>query len=353
MNRPPKPIRVLIVDDSPFIRMALKEILAQDPDIEVVGVARDGKEGIAKLQELKPDVVTMDVEMPVMDGIRALDEIMRWQPTPVIVLSAVTTQGARATMEAFDLGAVEVIAKPTGRSGDDLASMAREIILKVKSVVGSNLASMKIKSWSPPRVSPVETVAKRRIEVVAIGVSTGGPTALQVVLGQLPRNFPVPIIVAQHMPAGFTAPLASRFDGLCDLKVKEVEEGETLRAGTVYIGEAGKQFEVRKTGAKLIAKISGTTPSTILYKPSVDILFKSLAQEVGQGVLALIMTGMGSDGLEGVKELKAKGAFTIAESEKTCVVYGMPRVVIEAGLADRVEELSNFSRVILEYVGRR
>lgn len=379
MSKPRKPIRVLIIDDSPFIRMSLKKILSRDSEIEVLDTARDGKEGILKLQALKPDVITMDVEMPVMNGLQALEEIMRWQPTPVIVLSAVTTDGAKLTMKAFELGAVEVVAKPTGKQGDDLVALSEDIVLKVKSVAGIDTArlgrkNIEIKPLYPDKpVSGVRTgeiaasadtqpvskatvqgvLPRHKVEIVAIGTSTGGPTALQTVLTRLPKDFSVPVIVAQHMPAGFTAPLAARLNGLCQVSVKEAEDGEVLKAGTVYIGPSGKQFQVRKVKNEFIAQVSIESPIATLYKPSVDVMLMSLAKEAGAGVLGVVMTGMGNDGLNGIRSLKAQGAFAVAESEKTCIVYGMPRSIVEAGLADRIELLPDIGKVIIECVNRR
>jgi two-component system chemotaxis response regulator CheB len=384
MNIPHKPIRVLIVDDSPFIRMSLKKILSREPGIEVVDTARDGREGIAKLQALKPDVVTLDVEMPVMNGLQALEEIMRWQPTPIIVLSAVTTDGAKLTMKAFDLGAVEVVAKPSGQQGDDLATLAADIVLKIKSVAGIDISRLSRKETGAPAPKiivgetpfaglkksdpaafkaggqePVQnpgsqgSFPRQRIDIVSIGTSTGGPSALQTVLTKLPKDLPVPVMVAQHMPAGFTAPLAARLNGLCQVTVKEAENGEPLKAGTVYIGPSGKQFQVKKARNEFVAQISLESPIVTLYKPSVDVMFMSLAKEAGAGVLGVVMTGMGNDGMNGMKQLKAMGAFAIAESEKTCIVYGMPRAIVEAGLADRVELLPDIGRMITECVKRR
>lgn len=371
MNKVLKKIKVLIVDDSPFIRMSLKKILSEDPEIEVLDTARDGYEGILKIQSLRPDVVTMDVEMPVMNGLQALEEIMRWQPTPVIILSSVTTQGGKLTIKAFDLGAAEVVAKPSGKVGDDLPALAKDITLKVKSVAGIDPRRLKNRLVTP-RSSNIQSEEKssglidtivtkkgqslcpgNNIEIVGIGTSTGGPTALQIVLSQLPKDFPVPVIVSQHMPAGFTAPLASRLDSLCQITVKQAEHGEILRAGTAYIGEAGKQFQVKRDRNELTAVVTSDTPIATLYRPSVDVMFMSLAREVGAGVLGLVMTGMGNDGLKGMKELKLKGAFAMAESEKTCIVYGMPRAVVEGGLADRIEQLPDIGKALIECVKRR
>lgn len=350
MSKLPKKIRVLIVDDSPFIRMSLKKILSSTPDIEVIDTANDGREGILKLQALKPDVVTMDVEMPVMNGIQALDEIMRWQPTPIIVLSSVTTDGAKLTMKALELGAVEVVAKPSGRIGDDLRNLAEDLVLKVKSVAGIDPTRLVRKVEKRPYTTVQGTLPRHKIDIVAIGTSTGGPSALQTVLTKLPKDFPVPVVVAQHMPPGFTAPLAARLNNLCQVNVKEAEDGENLRAGTVYIGPSGRQFQISRNGQAFTANITMDAPIPTLYKPSVDVMFMSLAKEARVGVLGVVMTGMGSDGLQGMKKLKDRGAFALAESEKSCIVYGMPRSIVEAGLADRIELLSDLGKVITDCV---
>lgn len=396
MSLPNSPITVLIVDDSPFMRLTLQKILNQDPDIKVLDSARDGREGIEKLQALRPQVVTMDVEMPVIDGLQALDEILRWQPTPVIILSAVTTEGAQSTLKALDLGAFDVVAKPSGGPGADLQAFARDLVDKVKAAaqvdpsrlgkkgmalrpktlngtgliittgnIGENssgigtavsslgntgLASGNKKSRF---VEPNDALPKHPIEIVAIGTSTGGPSALQTVLPQLPADFPVPVLVAQHMPPGFTGPLAQRLNGLSPLNVREGVHGELLKAGTVYFAPAGKQLQVQRRGSQLLLHIGEDSPISTLYHPSVDVMFLSLAKEVGKGALGVVMTGMGNDGLRGMREIKALEGFAIAESEETCVVYGMPRAIVEAGLADRVIPLGEIGRNIVECVQRR
>lgn len=379
------PITVLIVDDSPFMRLTLQKILSQDPRIKVLDTARDGREGIEKLQALKPEVITMDVEMPVMDGLQALDEIMRWQPTPVIILSSVTTEGTQATLKALDLGAFDVVAKPSGGSGANIQVLAQDLVTKVKAaaqVDPSRLGKrgmanrMGIKSFRETGLSktpesgtrkPVldfkshpldrvidQTFPKHPIEIVAIGTSTGGPSALQNVLPQLPANFPVPVLVAQHMPPGFTGPLAQRLNGLCPLNVREGVQGDVLKAGNIYIAPAGKQMQVqRRAPGQLILHIGEEAPIPTLYHPSVDVMFLSLAEEVGKGTLGVVMTGMGSDGLKGMREIKGLEGFAIAEAEETCVVYGMPRVIVEAGLADRVVPLGEIGRTLVECVQRR
>lgn len=406
MNRAPSsPIEVLVVDDSPFMRMTIQRILGQDSGIKVVDIARDGREGIEKLQQLKPQVITMDVEMPVMDGLRALEEIMRWQPTPVIVLSAVTTEGAEATLRALDLGAFDVVAKPSGGPGADLAALASDLSAKIKAAAQVNPLRLKIamkqrnavKASAPLPTAMKATsgaisvseaasgtfagkplgiaassnvwtgregtamkngrvdfeLPKHPVEIVAIGTSTGGPSALQTVLPVLPANFPVPVIVAQHMPQGFTGPLAQRLNGICRITVREAVNGEFLRPSTVYIAPAGKQIQVQRKSGQLAFLISEDSPIPTLYHPSVDVMLMSLAKIMGKSTLGVIMTGMGNDGAKGIKEVKDSDGFVIAEAEESCVVYGMPRVVVEAGLANRVLPLQEIGKAIVDSVMRR
>lgn len=375
MNTAHNPIRVLVVDDSSFMRLTIQKILSKDPDIKIVDVARDGCEGIEKLQALRPDVVTMDVEMPVMDGLQALDEIMRWQPTPVIVLSAVTTEGAEATLKALDLGAFDVVAKPTGGVGADLQALAAELADKVKAAAGVELERLKRGSSGNATSTDQKTAKgvavaapadgrteistvpqawpKHPIEIVAIGTSTGGPSALQTVLPRLPADFPVPIVVAQHMPPGFTGPLAQRLNGICSLTIREGVHGEVLKPGTVYVAPAGKQTQIQRKAGQLVLDISDKSPIQTLYRPSLDVLFLSLAKAVGSGVLGVVMTGMGSDGLRGMQEIKALSGFAVAEAEETCVVYGMPRAIVDNGLADRITPLGDIGKTIVECVLRR
>ncbi|MHB8126771.1 MAG: protein-glutamate methylesterase/protein-glutamine glutaminase [Desulfitobacteriaceae bacterium] len=388
---PDSEIRVLVVDDSPFMRLTIQKVLGQDSRIKIIDTARDGREAIEKLKTLHPQVVTMDVEMPVINGLQALDEIMRWQPTPVIVLSSLTTEGAEATLKALDLGAFDVVAKP---SGPDLQNLSRELCEKIKAAANVNLTRLGRRSSSINSVLPKDSLSmdspkktitmfsgvtpknvtqaglsdstgnikpertssyfpKHPIEIVAIGTSTGGPSALQAVLPRLPANFPVPVIVAQHMPPGFTGPLAKRLNGVCPLTVCEGTPGQVLKAGSIYIAPAGKQMQVQRRVGQLILHIGDDSPITTLYHPSVDVMFLSLAKEIGKGTLGVVMTGMGNDGVRGMKEIKAREGFAIAEAEETCVVYGMPKALVDAGLADRVVPLGDIGRTIVECVQRR
>lgn len=413
---PNQPIGVLVVDDSPFMRLTIQKILSQDPMIKVLDTARDGREGIEKLQSLKPQVVTMDVEMPVMNGLEALAEIMRWQPTPIIVLSSLATEGAESTLKALESGAFDVVAKPTGGPGADLKALAQDLIGKIKAAAqinpwklkklnpatnflnrgtstGTNLATgtnpnlatsaqkatlgtgsgvgtaqyynksarpqastrgnLSNQGITGSTITEAKSFPKYPVEIVAIGTSTGGPSALQAVLPKLPFGFPVPVIVAQHMPPGFTGPLAQRLNNLCQLSVKEGSHGEVLKAGTVYIAPAGKQMQVLKRAGQLVLQIGDEAPFSTLYHPSVDVMFHSLAKETGRGTLAVVMTGMGNDGRRGAKEIKDSEGFAIAEAEESCVVYGMPRALVEAGLADRIVPLGEIGKTIIECVQRR
>ena len=369
MNLVPKdPVSVLIVDDSPFMRLTMQKLLAKDPGIKVLDVARNGREGIEKLRLLHPQVVTMDIEMPDIDGLQALDEIMRWQPTPVIILSAITVEGAQATLKAFDLGAFDVVAKPDSAPGNDLHASIQELSEKIKAAAAvdpnqlpyrKRLAS---KTWTEVAKTSARyegkarahtssmTIAQAQFELVAIGTSTGGPSALQVVLPQLPADFPVPVVVVQHMPVGFTAPLAQRLNGLCALEVREGVHGEVLNAGVVYVAPAGKQVEVRRRGEQLLLNIGDNASVPTLYRPSVDVLFLSMAKEVGRKGLGVVMTGMGNDGSRGMQMLKKAGGFSIVEAKETCVVYGMPKAIAELGLADRVVPLDEIALNIVECV---
>lgn len=380
------PIGVLIVDDSTFMRNALKDILNKDPAISVLGTAANGLEGIRLLQALRPQVVTMDVQMPVMDGLDALGEIMRWQPTPVIMLSSVTSQGAAATLKAFDLGAFDAIAKPDSRLDNASCRFVPDLIERIKAAAVGNLSRLTQKSHSGeghsgsrtfadqveaqpepftlldvhtdsdaalPGKTPLLTLPKEPVEIVAIGISTGGPGALQSFLPELPAEFPVPVIVVQHMPAGFTRMLAQRLDNLCKLTVCEAKDGDVLSAGTVYIAPAAVQTQVERSLNKLILRVGGESPIPTLYHPSVDVMLLSLVKQGVKGTLGVIMTGMGSDGVRGVREVRSIGGFTIAESEESCVVYGMPRAVVEAGLADRIVPLGKIAATLVECVQRR
>jgi two-component system chemotaxis response regulator CheB len=355
------PVRVLIVDDSGFFRRRIKEILDADPRLEVVGEAKDGVEAVNKTKELDPDVVTMDIEMPVMDGITAVREIMAKHPAPILMFSSLTTEGAQATLDALEAGALDFLPKRLEEISANREEALRQLRSKVF-LIGAKGKSAKFNRSrpAPPAAKPqavkpqsVAEVRARRApaapisrgqargsyDIVAIGTSTGGPVALQEVLTKLPGDFPVPIILVQHMPGTFTPAFAKRLDQLCKIRVKEAEQGDELQNGCAYLAPGGKQMEIQQRGGKLRIEISDGEPS-LNYRPSVDITFNSVARVLPGRSLAIVLTGMGADGREGARTMKAGGAAVWAQDEASCVVYGMPASIVEAGLADRILPLS-------------
>lgn len=354
-------IRIVVVDDSAFMRKALSMMLESDPAIKVVGTARDGEEGVEKVRQLKPDLVTMDIEMPRMDGLTALRRIMSSHPVPVMMISSLTTDGAAASLDALDLGAVDFIPKQLSYVSLDIVKIKEELLEKIKNIVRrKHILMAKYKHRLPtspgsrPAPAPATPAASRiisrknhRVEIVALGCSTGGPPALQAIIPKLPRGFPVGFLVAQHMPATFTKSLADRLNQLSQVSVKEAENGETVAPGTVYIAPGGQNMTIKKAGARVTILVS-KEPDT-LYKPSVDIMVTSVASQFGGTSLGVILTGMGQDGLEGMRLVKTKGGQVIAQNEDTCVVYGMPRAVVEANLADFVVPIQDVSSEIVSY----
>lgn len=369
-----KQIRILIVDDSAFMRKALQMMLESDPLIKVIDTARDGEEGIEKVRRLKPDLVTMDIEMPRMDGLAALREIMATNPTPVMMISSLTTDGASATLDALEMGAVDFIPKGLSYVSLDIVKIKEELVAKIKDIVRrKNVLMARARSakfarltkapvakpttgQTPARRRPVfETsvaipVAKRShpISIIAIGSSTGGPPALQAVIPRLPRNLPVGVVIAQHMPATFTKSLADRLNSLSQVTVREAEHGDPVEPGTVLIAPGGRHLTVKKHGARASVVISDE-PSTTLYKPCVDVTINSIADNYGRATLGIVLTGMGSNGVVGIRNVREKGGIVIAQDEESCVVYGMPRAVIEASLANHVAPIENIASEILSY----
>lgn len=348
-------VRVLVVDDSLFFRRRLTEMLNADVHIEVVGSAGNGIEAVRKVSELKPDVITMDIEMPVMDGITATREIMQQQPTPILMFSSLTTEGAGATLDALDAGALDFLPKKIDDISSDRDTAKRVLCARVRVLGARGLTRATIankgvvngaqvkKTYEPDTNKKNKvTLDLNRIKLLAIGTSTGGPAALQKILTAVPAGFPVPILVVQHMPASFTPSFAQRLDALCNVTVKQADNGDILVPGTVYIAPGGVQMLVGKNGGGMKLVIEEAQAEQT-YKPSVDITFSSLANVYSSGVLAMVLTGMGADGREGVRQLKQKGATVWAQDEASCVVYGMPMAVAEAGLADAVLSLDEIA----------
>jgi two-component system, chemotaxis family, protein-glutamate methylesterase/glutaminase len=328
------PIRVLVVDDSAFMRNALSRKIELDNRFKVVGTAIDGRDGFEKTLSLKPDVVTLDVEMPLMNGIEALKAIVSRTKVPVIMVSAITESGAKTTIEALEIGAVDFIPKTKGSDLDFiheklLAAVNANMVRNTRPVVP--FAPRQTPPTPAVRLAPPRPQAEIRSKIIVIGSSTGGPQALQDVIGQLPHNLPVPIVVAQHMPPQFTLALAKRLDACCPPKVVEAKDGEPLIPGTVYIGPGGMHLRVTQTALK-VEPDRGES----LYKPSVDVLAESTLATFGKGVMGVMLTGMGNDGAREFIKLHQAGGYTIAQDQSTCVVYGMPRAVVDAGAADEV-----------------
>jgi len=313
-------IRVLVVDDSPFMRSALTRNIELDKRFKVIGTAADGREGVEKALRLKPDVVTLDVEMPVMNGIEALREIVARSSIPVIMVSSVTERGAKTTMEALEIGAVDFIPKARG------AELIHE---KLFAAVSANLARKQPVMLPTSRAEA--PVFRGTPKILVIGSSTGGPQALQEVIGQLPANLPIPIVIAQHMPPQFTLALAKRLDSSCPPRVVEATNGEPLVNGTVYIGPGGMHLRVTATNVK-VEPDKGES----LYRPSVDVLAESILAAFGKNVLGVMLTGMGNDGMREFVKLHRAGAYNLVQDQASCVVYGMPRAVVDAGGADEV-----------------
>lgn len=437
-------LKVLIVDDSTFFRKRLTEIIQNDKDLELVGEALNGKEAVTKCATLHPDVITMDVEMPVMNGIEAVREIMRTSPTPILMFSSLTKDGAKATMDALEAGALDFLPK----NFDDIARKKQEAIdtikgkikelgrsksklMRVKPTFGSsttqsnhavristhtststsllnrrnstlnstleklnastsrlnsnssrpssslfsktssnsksifNSTESKFQSSSTVNKTSVGVADKSSLKVceadfskrtnklnlLAIGSSTGGPLALQGLLSAIPGNFPVPIIVMQHMPAAFTGPFADRLNALCPLTVSEAKDGDVIRPGHIYVAPGGKQMLLEKNGISTVLKIIDGPPS-LNYKPSVDVAFGSAAQIYQDSVLGVILTGMGADGCKGAQMLKNSGSSIWAQDENTCVIYGMPKAVVEAGIASKVLPIGEIAANIVKEFSR-
>jgi two-component system, chemotaxis family, protein-glutamate methylesterase/glutaminase len=351
-------IKVVVIDDSAFMRKSLKLMLESDPEIKVVGTARDGNEGIEKIVALKPDIVTLDIEMPGMDGLTALKIIMEQMPVPVLMVSSLTTESAQATLQAFDLGAIDFISKDLSYSSINIRNIKDELIEKVKQIAKSRLVRTRFRMRRLVQSSQGKTVHNKpehkkvnyesvvlKFNAIVLAVSTGGPQALLNVIPQLPERFPLGIGIVQHMPPHFTKTLADRLNSLSKVHVKEAEHGEVFESGKVLIAPGGKQMAFYNTGSRVTVDISDG-PSDTIYRPSADIMMTSAVSAFSGPLLGIIMTGMGKDGVEGLKHIKSKGGYVIGQNEESCVVYGMPRVAYEEGLVDLMLSLENIAAAL-------
>ena len=343
-------IRVLVVDDSALMRKLIPAILARDSSIEVVGTAMDGAFALKKIEELNPDVVTLDLEMPRMDGMETLRLIMRRAPLPVVLFSTHSKEGGYATFKALAMGAVDFLAKPKDPAGrlDDIADQLIAKIKVAKRAVGRKLPPAVIEEVPAPKKSTRAALPPRR--VIAIGISTGGPNALQFVLSQIPADFQSAIVIVQHMPEGFTEMFAKRLDECCALEVHEARSGDLLLAGRVLICPGNRHMMVRRMPRGDMVILSDGPPVNG-HRPSADVLFHSVAQEFGLTTVGILMTGMGDDGAEGLGAIKAAGGMTIAQSEDTCVVSGMPRAAILKGYANKIVPLDGLSAYLIRNYG--
>jgi two-component system chemotaxis response regulator CheB len=344
--------RVLVVDDSALMRKLIPAVLARDPSIEVVGTAMDGSFALKKIEELHPDVVTLDLEMPRMDGMETLRLIMRRAPMPVVLFSTHSKEGGYATLKALALGAIDFVQKPQDAAAGHLDSIADELIEKIK--VAKRAAGRKLPaavvSDDPPRSKKKKYSPIPPNRVIAIGISTGGPNALQYVLSQIPGDFPATILIVQHMPEGFTEMFAKRLDECCALEVQEARSGDLLVGGRVLICPGNRHIMARHMPRGDMAVLSDGPPVNG-HRPSADVLFHSVAQQFGLTAVGLLMTGMGEDGAEGLGALQAAGGVTLAQSEDTCVVSGMPRAAISRGYADKVIPLEGIAAFLVQNYG--
>ncbi|MGZ3499601.1 MAG: protein-glutamate methylesterase/protein-glutamine glutaminase [Vulcanimicrobiaceae bacterium] len=341
-------INVLVVDDSAFMRRAITKMLEGEPEIVVCATARNGEEAIAKAGQFTPDVITMDVEMSGMSGLDAVREIMAQRPVPIIMVSALTQEGALTTFRALDAGAVDFIPKPDS-AYVNIKDVARELIAKVREFAKQPMRSRRSRGRTvePAPVAATSRVVRDNFECVAIGTSTGGPVALSRIIPHIPATFPVPIVIVQHMPPGFTRPLAERLDAQSQLKVVEGRDGVALRKGLVVIAPAGKQLRLHRatSGVEIALHEDG---GSSLHVPSVDVMTAAVAQVYGSASIGVILTGMGQDGVVGLRRIKEAGGYIVGQDAASCVVYGMPRAAALAGLVDRVVALDEVAAALCE-----
>ena len=339
--------RVLVVDDSAYVRKVVTQMLSRSAHLEVVGTARDGLEALDQVAELKPDVVTCDLIMPNLDGVGFVTQQMARRPIPIVIVSVASEAGELA-LNALDAGAVDFIQKPTALASERLMEMSQDLINKVKAAATARLHVPM--PMSPAPLAMARARGRGAFDIVVIGISTGGPQALRSLLPQLPSQLPVPVAIVLHMPVGFTELYARKLDEMSELQVREAADGMEVEAGGVLLAPAGRHLSLRRTDRGTVVTHLDVRPLDTPHRPSVDVLFQSAADVYHGRVLGIVMTGMGDDGREGAAWIKAKGGTIITESEESCVVYGMPRAIVDAGLSDRVVGLDKMAATILEHV---
>ena len=344
-------LRVVVIDDSAYVRKVVREILSRSPFIEVVGTARDGREALEVVERLEPDVVTCDLIMPELDGVGFVREQMQRRPVPIIIMS-VARETAEAALTALDAGAIDFVQKPTALASEKIFEVSAELIEKVKAA--GNISLNKIPTAPAQEVisvnQPAAVSGSHSVDLVAIGISTGGPQALKRLIPQLPADFPVPVVMVMHMPVGYTEMYAAKLNEQSRLEVREAAEGDEVKPGRVFLAAAGRHLSFkRKADGKVVTHLDAR-PFDSLHRPSVDVMFQSAAEVYGNRVLGVVMTGMGSDGKQGAAWIKSQGGLVFTEAESSCVVYGMPCAVVEAGLSDKSIALEDMARAVREVV---
>ncbi len=350
-----KKIKALVIDDSAFMRKSISLMLESDDEIKVIGTARDGLEGYNLVKTLQPDIVTLDIEMPRMDGLTALKKIMKDCPTSVIMVSSLTTEGADSTIRALEYGAVDFIPKELSYVNVNIVKIKQDLINKVKEIVNQKKlrerlkkvqAAAEIHSELSTKTFQTGNIPAIGFKAIGLGISTGGPFSLQKVIPQISKKINCPVFIVQHMPPKFTKSLAERLDGLSELEVKEAENNEIVRNRVVYIAPGGFHMTLEKKSTGVVTIYISEEPSNTLHRPCVDIMLNSVIDVYGKYMLGIIMTGMGKDGLEGIKKLKELGGYSLVQDESTCVVYGMPKAVADSGLADIIAPLNKIPEII-------
>jgi len=341
------PIRTLVVDDSAFVRKIVREILSGSPLIEVVGVARDGEEALEMAEQLQPDVVTCDLIMPRLDGVGFVRKQMARRAIPILILTSSPHDGDKV-IEALAAGAIDLVQKPTALATEELRGIREQLVEKVKTAMRAPLANL-LDSELPvaPRIFSPHTL---KVDIVVVGISTGGPQGLRYLLPQLPKDFPVPLAIVLHMPIGYTALFAEKLNEISRLEVREAKDGDVLRPGLALLAQAGRHLVFRRTSSNEVVAQLSVQPIEKIHRPSADVLFQSAAEIYRDRVLGVIMTGMGDDGKQGCAWIKAQGGAVITEAESSCVIYGMPRSVVEAGLSDAAIPLTGMADAILERI---
>jgi two-component system chemotaxis response regulator CheB len=345
-------LRVVVIDDSAYVRKVVREILSRSPFVEVVGTARDGREALDVVEQLDPDVVTCDLMMPELDGVGFVREQMQRRPVPIVIMS-IANETAEAALTALDAGAIDFVQKPTALASEKIFEVSNELIEKVKAAgqISLNRIPISPTPQATPLAEPVtKIIGNHSVDIVVIGVSTGGPQGLKRLIPLLPQDFPVPGVIVMHMPVGYTEMYAAKLNELSHLEVSEAAEGDELKPGHVFLAPAGRHLSFKRGANGKVVTHLDARPFNTLHRPSVDVLFQSAAEVYGNRVLGVVLTGMGSDGKQGAAWIKSQGGLVFTEAESTCVVYGMPAAVVEAGLSDKSIPLDDMAHAIGEVV---